>query len=188
MCESSQDCHPGYRCASSSRIFTGAVCVSCLTESSTLEFVDDGKAFCDDDVTPSTGETPQPEETSETLMPSPADERPPCIAVDALRQFESEDLVFAEHVRATVMCDVHGNCATPGHIVVHKGRGMMMKSYCGLEEVECRYRVKYVNSPRMKMGMRIPSMSDDFVYTAFAARHESVVEEYVLSAIIRANF
>lgn len=95
--------------------------------------------------------------------------------------------MFTELVRATVMCDGHGNCATAGHIVVYKERPMMMKSYCGLEEIECRYRVKYVNSPRMKIGMRILSMSHDFVYTVFTARHQNVVEEYVLSAIIRAS-
>lgn len=184
-CKTSSECHLGYRCAESS-IFSDGICVSCQADSLIVDFVDDGKEFCGEN--PSPVQTPMPEETDNPVMPSPSDETPPCIAVDALRQFNRHELVFSEHIHATVMCDGHGSCATPGHIIMHKGKPMMMKTYCGLMEIECRYRVKFVNSPRMKMGIRIPSMSDDFVYTAFAARHETMMEEYVLAAIIRAKF
>lgn len=160
-CQTSIECQDGERCAKTTFYDYEFVCVSCQADPSLLSVVaDDGKEHC----------------------------RPPCIAVDALRDFEQDDLVFPKHIRASVLCDTHGNCATPGHIVIHTSKSMMMKSYCGLPDVECRYRVKYVNSPRMKMGIRILSFSDDFMYTAFAAKHESLIEEYLLSAIIRANF
>lgn len=172
-CKQSRDCRRGYRCAQASW-YNVSVCVSCQADTTMVKFIDDGKVFCDN----MTINYPSP-------SPSPA---PACIAVDALGQFKRDDLVFAKHIQATVLCDVHGNCATAGHMVMHKSKSMMMKSYCALASIECRYRIMFVNSPRMKIGMRIPSMSNDFKYTAFSARHESVMEEYVLSAVIRANF
>lgn len=177
-CKQSSDCSVGYRCGSVDSV---SVCVSCQADKDMVTFVDDGKAFCEAVTT-----SAEPEVTGSTSpSPSPA---PPCIAVDALRQFKSSDLVFAQHIRTTVLCDVHGNCATPGHIVMHKLKPMMMKTYCGLSDIECRYKIKFVNSPRMKFGMRIPSNSNEFMYTALSARHESLIEEYILAAIIRVNF
>lgn len=67
VCESSGRCERGYRCATSSMFGAGA-CVSCLADSSFLEFLDDGTPFCDGR-TIATGETPQPQEADESVMP-----------------------------------------------------------------------------------------------------------------------
>lgn len=172
-CKKSKECYPGLRCGKPSWLFD-PICVSCQANSSVIEFTDNGKSFCADSALAS---------ETDGLFPG----APPCIAVDALLHFKQDELVFSEHIRTTVLCDVHRNCATAGHMVMHKSTPMMMKTYCAQRGIECRYRTKFVNSPRMKMGIRIPSFSNNFIYTAFAARHESLIEEYVLSAIIRAN-
>lgn len=114
-----------------------------------------------------------------------------CIAVNALSHLDMKDLVFPKHFRATVLCDDKRNCATPGHIVVHDGVPMMMKTYCeGLRvksdgEEMCSRKVMFVNSPRMKYGQRIKSNKDGLEFTALAARFESKLEEHVMALVAR---
>lgn len=133
--------------------------------------------------------TPGPDESTD---PSPSDEAADvCIGVDALRHLDMDELVFPQHFRATVLCDAKRNCATPGHIVVHDGVPMMMKTYCeGLrvkkgDEEMCTRKVMFVNSPRMKYGQRIKSNSDGLEFTALAARFESKLEEHVMALVAR---
>ena len=108
-----------------------------------------------------------------------------CVASKHLGGFEDKELVFETHKRAAVLCDERGNCATPGHMVVWKGQGMMMRRYCGY--VGCVPRVMMVNSPKWRRNMAVPSESEGLTFSAFAARYETKAEEVVLSAFIRAG-
>lgn len=112
-----------------------------------------------------------------------------CIARHALRQFAAHHLVFARSRLATVLCDGDMNCATRGHIVVWQGTAMMMQSYCARRRgdglVGCTRRRMWVNSPRMRRGLRVASRSKGLQFTALAARFETIVEEHVLSGLVR---
>lgn len=107
-----------------------------------------------------------------------------CIAVDSLSSFAETSLVFPAHRRASVLCDGHGNCATPGHMVVYRSTAMSMASYCGQKDVFCTRRVKLVNSPKMRIGLRVLSFSNDLEFTAFAAARETKLEETVLKMLV----
>ena len=109
-----------------------------------------------------------------------------CVATKHLKGFGDKELVFETHQRAAVLCDEHGSCATPGHMVVWKGQGMMMRRYC--ESVGCVPRVMMVNSPRLRRRVGVPSESEGLTFSAFAARYETTAEEVILSGIIRAGF
>lgn len=106
-----------------------------------------------------------------------------CIDARALRHLETHELVFEKHSIAKVFCDEKQSCATPGHIVQYRGKGMMMKSYCAI--VGCERRFMEVNSPRYSVGMRIQSNTDSLSYTALAATHETFAEEAALSTLVR---
>lgn len=60
---------------------------------------------------------------------------------------------------------------------------MMMRSYC--RKVACVEKRMYVNSMRYKKGLRVGSRTDGLLYTAFAARFETSVEESVLRGAVR---
>lgn len=60
---------------------------------------------------------------------------------------------------------------------------MMMRTYCGI--VGCIERVIHVNSPKYKKGVKVSSNSQQFTYTALAARYGTKVEEGVLSVAVR---
>lgn len=107
-----------------------------------------------------------------------------CIDASLLSSFPSHRLVFPRHHQAYVLCDQHGSCATPGHVVVMNGVPMMMRTYC-TRFSNCRRRIALVNSPRFKRALRIDSKTDGLVLTPFAAQYETSLEEHVLSTIIR---
>lgn len=111
-----------------------------------------------------------------------------CIAVDALKRFSSDELVFKHRKQAAVLCDQHENCATPGHMVVYQGNGMMMSAYCTQNSVTCNRRVKLVNSPRMKPGLRIPSRHPELQFTALAASKQTFVKHVFLKVVLRMEF
>lgn len=113
--------------------------------------------------------------------------RPPliCVDADALKHLHPSQLVYPEHRLASVLCDQHGNCATPGHMVVYQGTPMMMRLYCDNVPSGCSRRVKHVNSPRFQKGMRIPSKSSSLQFTSLAARWETHLEHYFLSMALR---
>lgn len=107
-----------------------------------------------------------------------------CVAVDALAHLPHDGLVFRAHRRASVLCDAYGSCATPGHIVVYRDAPMSMATYCAREDVSCRRRVKLVNSPRMKRGVRISSFSAHLQFTALAAAGQTQLEETFLTLAV----
>lgn len=103
-----------------------------------------------------------------------------CVAIESLTQFDKSSLVFDTHQRASVLCDDYGNCATPGHMVIYKTKPMSMATYCSQDSVSCRRTVKFVNSPKMKIGLRFSSFSKDLDFTALAAAKETRLEETAL--------
>lgn len=117
-----------------------------------------------------------------------AAETPPpiCVDVELLKEYKREELVFERDSMARVWCDVGGNCATGGHMVVWGGRAMMMKRYCGLVEGGCMRKEMLVNSPKWKRGRRVRGRQAGGVeFTTFAARWETRAEEGVLAAAVR---
>lgn len=107
-----------------------------------------------------------------------------CIATDLLDSLDVSSLVFKTHRRAYVLCDQVGNCATPAHIVIFRDHPMSMATYCARLPVSCRRAVKLVNSPKMKLGLRIPSRSKHLRFTAFAAARQTLAEEVVLRMMV----
>lgn len=107
-----------------------------------------------------------------------------CIAIASLTHLRASELVFAAHRRAAVLCDSHGNCATPGHIVVFRNVPMAMATYCARPDAACVRTVRLVNSPRMKLGLRIPSFRDGLHFTALAAARETALEEALLKLAV----
>lgn len=167
LCSSSSTCLTGDRCVTSSS--TGVtLCISCkLTETLgqvELMTVDSGSS-CNVDITP----TPTP------LA---------CIAISSLGDLQPSELVFSIHRQATVLCANLNNCATPGHMVEYKGIPMMMRSYCKIS-LDCITKVRLVNSPRMSVGLRLSSNSENLTFTALSAQHETKLEESVLHGLLR---
>lgn len=177
-CEDSDDCFvPGEVCA---RYLKDILCASKAAVQKFSTLTEIGKEALE----------PTPEEEGEDRptqagQASVVKELPSnvCIAVHALRKFDPEELVFKQHALAGVLCDGNGSCATPGHMVLVKGKAMMMKSYCDI--VPCERRVMYVNSPRHRRGMVIESNTEGLVFTAFAARYETRSEEVIISVAVR---
>lgn len=205
-CESSDDCDDGERC------YRGSVsgqdvsyCLACgvpldMFEDLEWEYVDEDPLTCPSQ-SPD-GSTPTPSPTSvASANESGGDQNDEnddndgddddddedeevCVSVDVLSSYTPEELVFPTHRRASVLCDIYDNCATPGHMVLYQERPMMMKTYC--EQTHgCSRRVKLVNSPRMRTALRIPSKSNHLQFLAFAAKLQSRTEEMVLSGLVR---
>lgn len=114
-----------------------------------------------------------------------------CIAADMLSHLSATSLVFPAHVRAAVLCDEFGSCATPGHVIVFglqsgRGRAMTMRQYCANLRNGCERRVKLVNSPRMgtTRTVRVGSKSPGMKFTALAARFDTVVERWALRTVV----
>lgn len=106
-----------------------------------------------------------------------------CVDAKLLYHLSHDNLVFSSHQRSSVLCDSFGSCATPGHIVVFEKQAMMMKSYCGLVS-NCSYRIMEVNSPKMKIGLKVLTKSPSLKFTAFSAVYESRIEEIFLSHVV----
>lgn len=123
-------------------------------------------------------------DTSVPVDPEESPSAPPCIDVKLLRAFKVEDLVYSQHVRASVLCDENGSCATSGHMVAFRNSAMAMKSYCAWH-TKCTKRVAWVNSPRMKAGLRVDSATLGLKMTVYSARYESWAEERMLRQLIQ---
>ena len=108
-----------------------------------------------------------------------------CVAVHHLNEegIEMSQRVFNTDRLANVLCDYNTSCATPGHMVMYNGRGMMMRSYC--EIVGCRPGIMRVNSPKFRKQIRLNSHSEGLVFTALAAKWGTATEERVLRGLIR---
>lgn len=121
-------------------------------------------------------------ESGEPAPPNTA-ESEVCIAVKHLQHLSVTGRVYSKDRKAWVLCDNWGNCATPGHVVWWKGRGMMMKRYC--EQVGgCERNVEWVNSPR-GWGVRVASNREGLQFSSLAARWVTPLEESVLAGLVR---
>lgn len=145
--------------------------------------------------TPSTTTTDSSSDTDSpdvvTSTSSPNDNDPVCIDANALAHLSFPDLVYSSHRRASVLCDTFGSCATPGHVVVYNERVMTMRMYCGVTMEGCRSRVKFVNSPRMRVKegrVRVESKSPGLEYTVLAAKYETRLEMSVLRLVVGIGF
>lgn len=108
-----------------------------------------------------------------------------CIAVSCIPNHVP--LLYASHRVARVLCDRFQNCATEGHVVLFRGRAMMMKSYCKV--VECTTKVTWVNSPRYQWRASSFASSVHYLrFTSFAARFGSPLEERLLSVMVAVGF
>lgn len=114
-----------------------------------------------------------------------AEEEDGCVDARALAHLGAGELVYGSHVKARVLCDATGSCATPGHVVVFKGETMMMRRYC--EKVGCENDVIDVNSPTYRKALRVASRTGGLEYTTFSARYESSIEESVIRLAVRAG-
>lgn len=166
-CSSSSDCDTAERCVTgrpngSSRVPDFSICYVCGENPNSLNV--DGIEWEDADRNDCPGV---------------------CVSVDALADLSQHELVFPVHRRASVLCDGFENCATPGHMVLNNNEPMMMRTYCDHLPNGCKRRVKYVNSPRMKAGIRILSKSQHLQFLAFAAAYESRTEETLLRGLVR---
>lgn len=106
-----------------------------------------------------------------------------CIDARLLSHMKEGELVFKNHILATVICDTNKSCATPGHMVLFEGVAMSMRRYCG--RVGCTTELAHVNSPRYRRGLRVATNTKALEFTPFAARYESRVEELFLTAMLR---
>lgn len=181
LCESSSDCLPGDRCFQYEKLKS---CLTCrLAQIPTFRPVDEGN--CDTSIPPSPSQTPSGfSSVLPEISSNAGDSENACIALDALKGYASSSLVFATHKRTNVLCDNYGSCATAGHMVIYKHVAMSMSSYCGMTGISCVRQIKLVNSPRMKLGLRIESKSKDLVFTALSASRGTRLEERFLKMVI----
>ena len=127
---------------------------------------------------------PQPGTPPITSTPSPIVVPNSCVDAKALSHLPTEKLVFETHRYAVVLCDIHGSCATGGHMVHYQGLAMMMRTYCGIVRDGCKEEIMQVNSPKWQKQLRIRSKSAEMEYLAFAAKYETKAEEIILRKII----
>ncbi|CAN8068848.1 unnamed protein product [Agarophyton chilense] len=124
-----------------------------------------------------------PEEVSEQSFFEPEPDTKICVDADALEHLPPNALLYTEHRLARVLCDPFASCATPGHMVSFRGVPMMMMSYCRI--TRCTKQQMFVNSPRYKPAIRIPTRSPHLQFTALAARYSTPFEEYIMSTALR---
>lgn len=187
VCADSRQCPVGERCVTT---FGVSFCISCKIPPAAGSVGDQSASeHCPSSPAPIPSIKPSPTSSlsgnpTTSTTPIPSEQNiPPCVAVDALQKFKREELVYKNDIRSPVLCDDWDNCATPGHIVVHDEAPMMMKRYCKI--VRCVKRIRMVNSPKVRKGLRFPSKSREMEFTAFSARYETRVEEVSLKIIIK---
>ena len=133
------------------------------------------RAFPEQTVGPQTTASPQ---TTTVTIPGHL-----CIGVHLLQHLDRNELAYETDEMGDVLCDSEHSCATPEHMVIWRGSGMMMTRYCG--EVGCVRRRMKVNSPKYRRGLVVPSRTNGLIMSAFVARYGTRAEEMVLSAAIR---
>lgn len=188
LCDDSSDCLAMDRCYKNEE--GTKFCVTCsYSEEMLTEYDPIDAGNCDDAPAATPTKIPSiPPAASMTSLPpktSPLTSPRICIAANALSDLPGSALVFAAPQRASVLCDKHDSCATPGHVVIFNGSPMSMKDYCKQVGVSCVKRVKLVNSPKMKMGLRIASRSTGLQFTALAATMETRIETTLLTLLVR---
>lgn len=107
-----------------------------------------------------------------------------CIDARVVDTLPKTQHVYEQHRIASVLCDIQGSCATPGHMVVFEGRAMSMATYCRAQAQACAKKVMHVNSPRYARALKLASNTKGLYFTAFAARHETMIEEIALRTVI----
>lgn len=168
-CHTDDDCESGTVCALGRALKLPVCAPQYLVESGALTAVDAMQG----------SESPEPSpEAGQKVVGGGV-----CVDAGLLGHLEKKDVVFEEDVWAEVLCDSWGSCATGGHLVVVEGKAMMMRRYCA--RVNCERRIMRVNSPRWSTGVRVASRTKHLVFTAFAARFETKVEEIVLQNLVR---
>lgn len=184
MCVTSNDCLPMDRC---SLLEDGdKTCLSCSFDpyDNMYESTPVDAGNCDNSSTSATPSTTRLPASSTSPRGTPISSPGICISSDALTHIKSSALVFAAHKRASVLCDQHESCATPGHMVIFNRVPMSMNDYCTQPGVFCIRRVKKVNSPKMKLGLRITSRSQNLEFTALAATKETWAEKTLLKIFL----
>lgn len=106
-----------------------------------------------------------------------------CISSQALQSFPSSSLIYRKHLMTTVLCDKHGSCATPQHIILFHSYAMTMSTYCA-RHGNCSVSTMLVNSPKMAIGLRIGSNTVGLYYTPFAASFGTRIEQLILSFLV----
>lgn len=109
-----------------------------------------------------------------------------CVDVRSLDSFTREELIFRDHVRNAVFCDAFESCATPGHMVLYKGLPMTMRKYCDIVG-GCSRKVVWVNSPKFRRRLKFASKTNNLLFTPFASKYETRLEEILLSLAIRSG-
>ncbi|CAN8069391.1 unnamed protein product [Agarophyton chilense] len=167
-------------------------CISnsaCRSNQECAKFVLDAAGFClakmDKALIGNSTSNPDSNSTNPNNDNSPFEEV--CVAAKFLTHIPANGLLYKNHVSARVLCDSFESCATPGHIVRYRGKAMMMKSYCTLVG-NCSTKIMAVNSPRYRLALDVPSSTANMSFTAFAARHGTKAEEYILGAVVRIGF
>ncbi|CDF33388.1 unnamed protein product [Chondrus crispus] len=177
-CESDEDCDSNAACVGSS---DGKLCVSALG-SEDPEGGAQPPSDSDDDGSPSTENPAATEDASSTENDDDDDDDDDdsdiCIAVSSLGDVPQHQFVFSRHAKARVLCDKQGSCATRGHMVQYGEEVMMMQTYC--QRVRCTDNIMLVNSLRYSRQAKFPSRTDRLMFTTFAARYNTAVEENVL--------
>lgn len=194
-CARASDCPAGERCADVAAGLTSpqdvrrSVCVSCTQtlSANAVEFLPlDSAASLEEQCPQQFPESDQDGGPVEDLGEGI------CIAVHHLGDLrDRKELVFPRHRRAAVLCDAHGNCATAAHVVVVNGGAATMREYCAAERFAqvrmgraCSRRVMWVNSPRMRRGVRVQSRHAGVQFTAFAANGGTVVERWAIQLLV----
>lgn len=183
LCGSDSECEPGERCAVFEEPGVKPFCVSQarIAESDAIQFLEGDKPTPTADA--AGGQVKEDGSAPQAITADAADAS--CVDARALSHLRANELVFRSHRRARVLCDGAGSCATAGHIVVFRGRGMCMRTYCGM--VGCTAGLMEVNSPKWRRGTRVRSRTEGLLYTAYAARWATWAEEGVLTALVRAG-
>lgn len=203
LCSSSEDCGAGEKCVISVLISDSPICIAesfAETFAGSTEYFGNGPIPGATNSSENTGDA-SPEDASPEPSPSGEDadiaesssepssepllQTETCVDSSALQHLRRDELVFEKDVWSEVLCDEGDSCATAGHIVLHHGKAMMMKSYC--EVVGCKKKRMFVNSPRYTVGCRISSRTDGLQYSSFAARYETRGEEMLMAVAIHSG-
>lgn len=135
-------------------------------------------------LSPSLSTSSSPSISISGQQPSPEDvTRNVCIDATALSHLHPNELIYPTHRRAAVLCDTAGSCATPGHLVVWDEIPMLMRSYCA-HHATCSRHIIQVNSPRVRLNLRVKSKTTGLSNTALAAKFETSTEERLLQMLV----
>lgn len=109
-----------------------------------------------------------------------------CVDVEILKKRGIVDMVYKENKKRWTLCDDHGNCATPGHMIEWNGNIKMMKRYCQDDVIGgCNWQHRWVNSPKGRWKSLRVRGENGIKFTAAAAKWQSQTEEVLLRWMVR---